>query len=221
MTEVCSKTISNFRNIVMSEVYLETLFNFLYNDVDGYAVSHNARSNHGNVEAVKELMYGEVPFATMKEIIERANPQTNGDFFDLGSGTGRVVIATHMLSKFRKSIGVELLKGLHDKSLEIQKKFNEEVKPKIAELVQDRELEFINQNIFEVDLKEADMIFMNHPFKDRDLFEKIEEKFLQELKPQTKIVTTIRALRNPAFKSLGSKKYLFSWGESTVFFHEI
>ena len=172
-------------------------------------------------EIIKELLYGEVPFAVWREIVEKTNPKKDGVFFDLGSGTGRVVMESHIVFDFKKSIGVELLKGLHDKACEVKDKFDKFVKPKILNQLKDRELQFVNANIFAVDLREADLIFMNHPFKDRELFEKLEEKFLKELKPQTKIVTTIRSLNNRAFKDLGSKKYEFSWGESTIYFHEV
>ena len=205
----------------MNNAYNETLFNFLYSDINGYSLSHKAREAHDDKEIIKELLYGEVPFAVWREIVEKTNPKKDGVFFDLGSGTGRVVMESHIVFDFKKSIGVELLKGLHDKACEVKDKFEKFVKPKILNQLKDRELQFVNANIFEVDLQEADLIFMNHPFKDRELFEKLEEKFLKELKPQTKIVTTIRSLNNRAFKDLGSKKYEFSWGESTIYFHEV
>ena len=205
----------------MNNAYNETLFNFLYSDINGYSLSHKAREAHDDKEIIKELLYGEVPFAVWREIVEKTNPKKDGVFFDLGSGTGRVVMESHIVFDFKKSIGVELLKGLHDKACEVKDKFDKFVKPKILNQLKDRQLQFVNANIFEVDLQEADLIFMNHPFKDRELFEKLEEKFLKELKPQTKIVTTIRSLNNRAFKDLGSKKYEFSWGESTIYFHEV
>lgn len=205
----------------MNNAYNETLFNFLYSDINGYSLSHKAREAHDDKEIIKELLYGEVPFAVWREIVEKTNPKKDGVFFDLGSGTGRVVMESHIVFDFKKSIGVELLKGLHDKACEVKDKFDKFVKPKILNQLKDRELQFVNANIFAVDLREADLIFMNHPFKDRELFEKLEEKFLKELKPQTKIVTTIRSLNKPAFKDLGSKKYEFSWGESTIYFHEV
>lgn len=205
----------------MNNAYNETLFNFLYSDINGYSLSHKAREAHDDKEIIKELLYGEVPFAVWREIVEKTNPKKDGVFFDLGSGTGRVVMESHIVFDFKKSIGVELLKGLHDKACEVKDKFDKFVKPKILNQLKDRELQFVNANIFAVDLREADLIFMNHPFKDRELFEKLEEKFLKELKPQTKIVTTIRSLNNRTFKDLGSKKYEFSWGESTIYFHEV
>lgn len=206
---------------MIDPIYCETLFNYLYSEIDGYSVSHAAREVHNKSEVTENFLYGELPFKTWKEIVERANPKKDGVFFDLGSGTGRVVISSHMLFNFKKSIGVELLKGLHDKACEINKIYETEVKPRILEYVENRELQFLNKDIFDIDLREADFILMNHPFKDNGLFDNLEAKMIKELKSGSKIVTTIRALKNPAFKQLGSKKYNFSWGESTAYFHEI
>jgi hypothetical protein len=205
----------------MNESYKETLFNFLYGDINGYSVSHEAREKHNNSESVKDLLYGEVPFKTLEEILKKANPVENGVFFDLGSGTGRIVIAMNLLSNFSKTVGVELLEILHQKACEVKKEFENHVVPKIPNYDKNREINFLNASILDVDLSEADFVFMNHPFKDRDLFAKLEEKLISELKKGTKIVTIIRKLENPKIKFINSQKYNFSWGESTAYFHTI
>ncbi len=194
------------------------LFSSLYDNIDGYSVSHEARKN---IEDKNDLLYGELPAETWKEIVEKADPKKDGVFLDAGSGTGRVVILSYLLYDFKKTIGVELLKGLHDKACEVKEIFDRDVKPQVLDHIANRELEFFCKNIFDANFHEVDFVFMNHPFKDRELFDLLEEKLLRELKPKSKIVTIIRALKNPAFKQLGSKKYNFSWGESTAYFHEV
>lgn len=204
---------------MINATYAETLFNYLYGQINGYDVSNAARRKF--TSDTSKFLYGELPFTTWQQIVEHANPKKDGVFFDLGSGTGRVVVASHLLYDFKKSIGVELLDGLHDKAMEVKENFEKTIKPQVEKQVEGRELQFIKSDIFAVDLREADFIFMNHPFKDGEVFMKLEEKFLSELKPGTKIVTIIRALRNPAFKSLGSQTYKFSWGDSTAHFFEV
>ncbi len=204
---------------MIEPIQAETIFNHLYGNINGYSVSNQARDSSGiNTE---KLLYGELPFETCQKIIEHINPKPNGVFFDLGSGTGRVVLAFHLLFNFRKCIGVELLQGLHNKACEINIEFNKNVLPQLAGYINNRELQFLCGDIFTTDLSEADLIFMNHPFKEGDGFNKLEEKFLNELKPGTKIITIIRALKNPRFKNLGSQTYKFSWGDSTAHFFEI
>jgi len=204
---------------MIDPLYAETLFNSLYAQTNGYEISTAARRKSGG--DTSKLLYGELPFQSWKEIAEHANPKKDGVFFDLGSGTGRVVIASHLLFDFKKTIGVELLEGLHDKALEMKKIFDESIKPQIGKDLVGRELQLIKGDIFRTDLREADFVFMNHPFKDGDHFLELEEKFLNELKPGTKIVTIIRALKNPAFKKIDSKTYKFSWGDSTAHFFEV
>ncbi len=205
--------------LMIDSNYAETLFNHLYGNINGYAVSTAARQASG-IDTEK-LLYGELPFETCKQILERANPKKDGVFCDLGSGTGRVVMAFYLLSNFKKCSGVELLKGLHDKACEVMTTFEETVKPQIKTHLEGRELQFLCDDIFACDLRGTDFIFMNHPFKESDLFDRLEEKFLDELKPGSRIVTIIRSLKNPRFKSLGSQTYKFSWGDSTAHFFEI
>jgi precorrin-6B methylase 2 len=204
---------------MINPAYAETLFNYLYNDVNGYKVSTEARSKFSG--EVSNLLYGELPFETFKLIVEKANPQKDGVFYDLGSGTGRIAIEAHILCDFRKVVGIELLDGLHDKACEIKAIFDKSVKPQIIQHIGTRELDIIKGDLFKFNYSDADFIFMNHPIKDSDLFLQLEAKLVEELKPGTKIVTIIRALKNPKFKSLGSQTFKFSWGDSTAHFFEV
>lgn len=199
--------------------YAETLFNYLYGNVNGYKVSNDARAKFSN--DTSQFLYGEVPFETWKQIVERTNPKDDAVFFDLGSGTGRIVIQSYLLFNFRKVTGVELLEGLHNKACDIQEKFEKGVHQQIAGHLANREMNFVNGDIFQTDLRDADFIFMNHPIKDSAVFLQLEQKILDEVKPGTKITTTIRALRNPRFKSQGNQTYKFSWGDSTAYFYEV
>lgn len=198
--------------------HAEALFNFLYSDVKGYDVSKNARLNFNG--DTSNFLYGELPFETFKSIVEKLQPKPNGVFFDLGSGTGRVVLEALLITDFRKVVGVELLDGLHNKAEEIREKFAKEILPTIPEILEGREFSLVKGDLFLQDYSEADFVFMNHPIKDCDLFLKLEEKLARELKPGSKVATIIRALKNPAFKSLGSQSFKFSWGDSTCHFFE-
>lgn len=197
------------------------LFDLLYSKIDGYSVSHEARKELNQDAGVSDILYGELPFITWNGILKKVQPKENGVFLDIGSGTGRIVIASRLLYNFKKVIGVELLKGLHNQACEIKEHFDATISHQIEDYTKNCNIEFLNKNVFDIDLSEADFVFMNHPFKDRELFKMIEEKLAKELKPQSKIVTIIRSLEDKKFKSLGSAQYDFSWGKSTAFFHEV
>lgn len=202
--------------------FIAESFNWLYGNINGKEISKPAKLNYLGNEPFKEfILYGELPFQTWIDIVEKAQPKKDSVFFDLGSGTGRIILQSHMLFDFKKIVGIELLEPLHNKACEVKKNFDEKIKPQILDLLEGRELQLIQQDFFNSDLREADFIFMNHPFKDRGSFQPLEEKFLKELKKGTKIVTIIRPLNNPAFKHLHSQQYTFSWGEASTHFHEV
>ncbi len=204
---------------MINPLYAETLFNHLYSNVDGYHIASRAQAAvPGSREA---LLYGEIPFKTWQKIVARSKPKSDAIFFDLGSGTGRVVFQSHLLFNFKKSIGIELLDDLHIKACELEKNFQKIIKPQISHLLSDNKLEFIHGNILRADLHEADFILVPHPFKNEKDFLTLEEKFLRELKPKTKIVTLIRDLRSSDFKYFGFETYEFSWGKSSAYFYEI
>jgi len=217
-----------FKNLVSQKisannlVKIENIFNQLYGNINGKELAKTAKLEYAGQEAFKEfILYGELPFHTWIEIVEKANPKKNGVFFDLGSGTGRIVLQSHLLYDFKKVVGIELLEPLHNKACAIKENYEKNFKAQISKLVKNRDLQLIQQDFFNTDLSDADFIFMNHPFKDRGSFQPLEEKFLRELKKGTKIVTIIRPLNDKAFKHLHTQKYTFSWGEATTHFHEV
>ena len=169
----------------------------------------------------EELLYGEIPFETWQEIVRRVKPNLDGVFYDLGSGIGKVAMQSHLLYNFKKSIGVELLDGLHNKALEVERNFDKLIKPQISKDLGNNELILRKDDILTTDFSDGDFILLSHPFKDEEKFLELEEKFLTTLKPKTKIVTLIRFLRNEKFKELGFRNFEFGWGKSAAYFYEI
>ncbi len=197
------------------------IFHSIYNDIDGHAVSRDAAKNNQNKDGKNKFLYGEFPFITWYALVKKADPKKDGIFFDLGSGVGRAPILSHLIFDFKKSVGIELLEGLHNKACEVQEELKKLPQSPFTNYLQDRELSFINRNIFDIDLSEADLIFFNYPLRDEKSFLRLEEKLLKELKPKTKIISTIRKFKNPAFKMFYSGNYKFSWGMSGAYFYEI
>jgi len=204
---------------VINSSYAQTLFNFLYANIDGYSVSASARGKFNGTS--EDLLYGEIPFKTWEKIVDVVKPKADGIFYDLGSGTGRVVMQSYLMNDFKKCIGVELMTGLHDKAVEVNNTFEKLIKPRNPEHFKDRELIFKNENITKTNISDADFILLPHPFKVEVEFLRMEQKFLRELKKGTKIVTLIRSLINSQFKTIGKRTLDFSWGESPAYFFEI
>ena len=95
------------------------------------------------------LVYGEITFETFGIIIEKirkiygrpnegsSGPQgylqsRGGIFYDLGSGTGKPVIAAAILHNFDVCYGIEYLEGLYTLSLEAENAYNSRGKLKLA-----------------------------------------------------------------------------------------
>lgn len=60
-----------------------------------------------------EYSYGEIEFFSFIALLSLINPNENTVFYDLGSGTGKAVIACGMVFPVQKSIGIELFPELY------------------------------------------------------------------------------------------------------------
>jgi hypothetical protein len=95
------------------------------------------------------LVYGEITFETFGTVIEKIKKvyglggvgssgpagvlQTRGGiFYDLGSGTGKPVIAAAILHNFDVCYGIETLEGLYSVSLDALNSYNTKGKAKLA-----------------------------------------------------------------------------------------
>ena len=70
------------------------------------------------------LAYGEVQFDSFHRIFTRLNrlgfsDEFEGKFVDIGSGVGKVVFSAGLFHDFSKLVGIEILSGLHQASLEV------------------------------------------------------------------------------------------------------
>jgi len=195
------------------------LFAVLYQNVDGYNISKAARKKViGNSG---EFLYGETLFQSWKKIVENANPKKDGVFFDLGSGVGRSVIASHLLFDFQKSVGFEMLEDLHNQALETKELLYKIADEETLNRISKHELQFVRGNFFEIDFYEADLVFLNYHIRNSQKFLDLEKKLLQQLKPGSKIITALSPLRNPAFKMFDNQSYKFSWGSAPTYFYEV
>ncbi len=96
------------------------------------------------------LVYGEITFETFGTVIEKirkvyglpgAGSSGNagvlqgrgGIFYDLGSGTGKPVVAAAILHNFDVCYGIEFLEGLYSISLDALNSYNTKGKAKLAQ----------------------------------------------------------------------------------------
>ncbi|MFC1659316.1 hypothetical protein ACFL0U_01995 [Pseudomonadota bacterium] len=190
---------------------VKKIINTLYSDIEGYKLYTQAKvKNH---KEYKNLIYGEIPVTVLKDIFEEASC-TEGIFYDLGSGTGKLVLAANMLCNFSRCIGIEILDELHkvavEKGTEYEKTLDDSERGKI---------EFIKGDFLKHNFSDADLIVAGLPSQDPKVLDNLEKKF-EELRSGIKIVTIIGFLKTDKVKEIKNKKYDFPWGKSTAYFYE-
>ena len=78
----------------------------LYREVDGYDIPRDderlVRASRGSPT------YGELTPSAVKKLVDYLGLNQRDSFYDLGSGTGKVVLQAAMMVPLRRSIGIEL-----------------------------------------------------------------------------------------------------------------
>ena len=170
-----------------------------------------------NLHEEKSLIYGEVEYQSFFKVLRKINPRPGGTFYDLGSGTGRAVIASRITRDFSRCIGIEILSGLHAAATTVVKKFKSEFQA-VLNSSQDQQVEVYHGSFLEFDWSDGDLVFANSTCYDDKLMIDIS-KMAERLKPGSIFVTFTKGLTSSKFELLEKKRYKMSWGPATVFIH--
>ncbi|KTD58199.1 hypothetical protein Lsai_0806 [Legionella sainthelensi] len=173
-------------------------------------LSQNARRKHDAME----YSYGEIEFFSFIALLSLINPNENTVFYDLGSGTGKAVIACGMVFPVKKSIGIELFPELYLHSCQQVEqlaaiKQYERQAPKIK---------FRLGDFLEANLNDATLIFINSTAFFGPTWEKLCVK-IDYLPHLTTIITTSKPLSCIHFKLLKHTKVKMSWGVVSAYIH--
>ena len=152
---------------------------------------------------------------------------TDGYFYDLGSGTGRAVIGAVLSASFGKYIGIEYLDSLYETSEGIHKKFEDEFdniykenKDILPVYKTGRPIiELIHGDFLEVDLSKASFIFINSTSFTDDLIDKLTNRFNQYCKTGCIITNTsveLTKLDKEKWEILPHFRRYMSWGIATI-----
>ncbi len=140
-------------------------------------------------------------------------------FYDLGSGTGKAVIAAALLGSFSQVLGIELLPELYTEAKKVLLKFNKNVRPQLHPESRSVVVDYIHNDLFDHDWSNGDVVFMQTTCFNENLMKRLEEQ-AEWLKPGSMVITLSKYLRSPSFKIIMNKKYPMGWGEATVFIHK-
>ena len=108
----------------------------------------------------------------MAYILEYINHEFNGsirdgNFYDLGSGMGKGVVAMSLLCHFKKLIGIEFLDNLFNLSLKIKQNYEDSIEEKFSNyrnlfnFEKPNHIEFLHGNFLEQSWDDTSIMFAN------------------------------------------------------------
>ncbi|HAT1659703.1 TPA: methyltransferase [Legionella pneumophila] len=187
------------------------VFQRLYCNINGFMISRQARKNQDAIEYV----YGEIEFLPFIALLSMVNIDDNTVFYDLGSGTGKAVVACAMVYPVRKSIGVELFPKLHQCACERL----QELATMKGYAENSKKISFILGDFLTVDLSEATLIFINSSTLFGATWEALNTR-INNLPQLSTVITTSKTLSSSHFKLVTRAKIQMSWGVVFAFIHK-
>jgi len=189
----------------------EPAFDRLYQPVDGFSLSRQARQDGD----APEFVYGEVEFESFVALLSVCRVDSGTVFYDLGSGVGKAVVACAMVFRVHRSCGLELFSGLHVCA--------EQQKARLLSLPEYSHLNetiiFKQGNFLDCSLLDATLVFVNASAFFGELWDRISQH-LEQVQPGSIVVTTSKALRSSQFVTLKITRVQMSWGYVSAFIQQ-
>jgi hypothetical protein len=172
------------------------------------------------------LVYGEIHFGTFALALEKVRKkygglsEPGGVFVDVGSGTGKPVFAAMLMHEFDKVVGIEILEGLHQLSLELLAIWNEnKATADVSQRTRATRVELVRGDALLLDWRDADVAFCNSTCFDALMMQQLAGK-AELMKPGSFFITFTRRLPSARWQVLEYERHLMSWGDATVFIHQ-
>lgn len=164
--------------------------------------------------------YGEAVLEEVHRILSGMEIHEGEVFYDLGSGLGKVVLMAALCFPFSRLVGIELLSALDDGAQELLARYQLKVRPTLPEDKKAQEIEFINEDMFKVNVRSADVVFAQSTYFDHHMMFSLAVK-LDQLKQGARVITMGQPLINPrklvVVKELSAR---MPWGEAQVTLYE-
>ncbi|KTD11709.1 hypothetical protein Lgra_1167 [Legionella gratiana] len=186
------------------------IFHQLYQTSNGFILSQNARRRHDAME----YSYGEIEFFSFIALLSLVDLNENTVFYDLGSGTGKAVLACSMVFSVHKSIGIELFPELYLHSC----KQVEQLAALTQYEEQAKRIKFILGDFLKANLNDATIIFINSTAFFGPTWEKLCSK-IDRLPHLNTIITISKPLSCTHFRLLRHTKVEMSWGVVSAYIH--
>ena len=199
-------------NIIMSnlssnvEKYIEKYIEKLYKNTTAYGSVGTELSKHN------PTTYGEILPSSVTTIINLLKVKPNDVFYDLGSGSGKVVTQFFLQTKAKKNTGIELVPFRHNIAIQIKNKLQKTFPDKFIS----QQLQFINGDILTQDLTDATIIYMCSTCFSNELLQKITNKLNESNNLRT--IITLKELPT-LHKKLKNKQIIktpCTWSTDTI-----
>jgi len=163
-----------------------------------------------------------------KDFFDRKFKEENGGvFYDLGSGTGKAVIAMALFCPFKKLIGIEYLENLWELSLRSKGAYDKTIFDKhvkyqaIFTIENTNKIEFYNGDFLRQKWNDASVVFANSTCFSNYLMEKIGIKAMIECKVETILITVSKKLNNLSddWEFKDGFKRLMTWGVASIYIY--
>ena len=183
-------------------------FKNLYMEVNGFALSKEARLTQDALE----YLYGEIDFTSFIALLSLCRIQPKTHFLDLGSGTGKAVIACAMVFDVEQSMGIELFPSLHNAAKEVvtQLKENPRYEAQASKIV------LIQGDFLLVPCFDATLVFVHATAFFSDYWVQISQ-YLEQMAPGTLVISTSKALKSDLFTIEHTTYMQMSWGAVVVY----
>lgn len=189
----------------------EPIFAQLYAEVDGFALSRAARDKHDATDYV----YGEIDFLSFIALLSLVKPNKKTVFYDLGSGTGKAVLACAMVFDVLESNGIELFGALHNQACNQQ----EALCSLLAYTEIANNIHFIHDDFLQANLNNATLVFINATGFIGETWIAISRR-LAAASSCTTVISTSKALKSDAFTVTKITHVQMSWGVVKAYIHQ-
>lgn len=189
----------------------EKVFKQLYQSVSGFHLSKEARAHNDSPEYV----YGEIEFQSFIALLSLCKPGPATIFYDLGSGTGKTVLACAMVFPVKKSAGIELFENLHCSALRQQEK----LKAMPAYKENYHHIHFENNDIFSADFSDANIVYINATAFFGERWQHLSH-VLEGIAAGSLVLSTSKALQSSLFTLIRTVRVQMNWGEVDVFIQQ-
>ncbi|TMW57464.1 hypothetical protein Poli38472_003389 [Pythium oligandrum] len=177
----------------------------------GKELSREARESSNNIKS--SYIYGEILFFPFAEAIRFVAPSLpeHPIFYDLGSGTGKAVVAASLLQVFDQAIGIEALQPLvtcaEKRVASLRKKTTNH-----------SDIDFISGDLLTHSWADGDVVFCHGTCFNDNEWNQISLA-AEKMKQGAFFLSTSHVLYSALFEVVKSYNFTMSWGTATLYIH--